>query len=46
MMGMIIDPGSIHYGPCHAGCSHQDQEDDQTNQLADLLHCPLLLFDA
>jgi hypothetical protein len=46
MMETVINPSLIHYRPCHAGCSHQHQEDDQTNQLADLSHCPLLLFDA
>jgi hypothetical protein len=30
---------------CHAACCHQNQEDNQTNILADLLHCRSLLLE-
>jgi hypothetical protein len=43
---MVIDPDLILYGLRHVCCSHQRQEDAQTNQVVNLLHCLWLLFDA
>ena len=46
MTGRAAGHTLMNCGSAHAACTHQHQDHDQTNQTANLLHFPLLAFDA